>query len=281
MKTKKIRRRAASAGRYLLLSMIALFMLFPLIWMVSSSFKDITKIFEYPPKLIPRPFKPENYIEIFRVQPHFPRYFWNSFYIAVVVTAGTCVIASLGGYAFAKIRFPFSDGIFLMLLSAMMIPTEVTAVPLYEWFTRLGLINTHIPLILPAIFASGSMFGLFLMRQHFLTIPHELVEAAKIDGCSQPGIFILVMMPMSKSALSTLCIMTFLNRWNEFFEPLIYLNSSRLYTLPLALSMLSDSQTTEWSLIMVASVLASIPLLVVFFAAQNKFIDSIAMSGIK
>ena len=281
MKTKKTRRRVALFARYLVLSAVALFMLFPLIWMVSSSFKDITKIFEYPPKMLPRPFKPENYLEIFRVQPLFPRYFWNSFYIAVVVTAGTCVIASLGGYAFAKIRFPFSDGIFLMLLSAMMIPTEVTAVPLYEWFTKLGLINAHIPLILPAIFASGSMFGLFLMRQHFLTIPNELVEAAKIDGCSQPKIFFSVMMPMSKSALSTLCIMTFLNRWNEFFEPLIYLNSSKLYTLPLALSMLSDGQTTEWSLIMAASVLASIPLLVVFFAAQNKFIDSIAMSGIK
>lgn len=281
MKNKKRKNLLGMIGHYLILTLVALFMLFPLIWMVSSSFKDITKIFSYPPQLIPRPFKPENYIEIFRIQPHFPRYFWNSLYIATVVTTGTCVIASLGGYAFAKIRFPFRDGIFLMLLSAMMIPTEVTAVPLYEWFTRLGLINTHIPLILPAIFASGSMFGLFLMRQHFLSIPGELLEAARIDGCSQPRIFFSVMMPISKSSLSTLCIMTFLNRWNEFFEPLIYLNSSKLYTLPLALSMLSDNQTTEWSLIMVASVLASIPLLIVFFVAQNKFIDSIAMSGIK
>lgn len=281
MKVNKRKKYIGLFFRHLLLIALAILFLFPFIWMLSSSFKSITKVFEFPPSLIPSPFMPENYIRLFEVQPHFPLYYWNSLYIAVLVTAGTAIIASLAGYAFAKIKFPFAGPIFLVLLCGMMIPTEVTAIPLFEWFTKLGMVNTHLPLILPAIFSSGSTFGMFLMRQHYLSIPTEIIEAAKIDGCSQPRIFFTIMFPMSTSAISALCIMTFLNRWNEFFEPLIYLNSSKLYTLPLALSMFADGNGTEWTLIMAASVLATLPLLIVYFIGQRKFIDSIAMSGIK
>lgn len=281
MRSSRSKKIISLALRHLLLILLALLCMFPFLWMVSGSLKDITKIFAFPPTLIPSPLVFENYTRIFEVQPNFPLYYWNSLYIAFVVTAGTVVVSSLGGYAFAKIHFPLANAIFLVLLCGMMIPTEVTAIPLFQWFTKLGMINSHLPLILPAIFASGSMFGLFLMRQHYLTVPNEICEAAKLDGCSQPRIFISLMLPMSTSAISALCIMTFLNRWNEFFEPLVYLNSSRLYTIPLALSMFADGNGTEWTLIMVASVLSTLPLLIVFFFCQKKFVDSIALSGVK
>jgi multiple sugar transport system permease protein len=252
-----------------------------MIWMISCSFKDLNKIFEFPPSLIPVPFRPGNYIALFKVQPNFPRYYWNSSYIALLVTGCTVFVGALAGYAFAKLKFPGRDFIFIILLSAIMIPHEVTAIPLYQWFGKLRMINTHYPLILPAILGGGGVMGLFLMRQHFLSIPDEIVDAAKIDGCNPFMTFLYILFPMSTSTLSALCIMTFLNTWNDFFTPLIYLNSNKLYTLPLALSLLTDGTSTDWNLIMVAAVIATVPMLVVFFMAQDKFINSIAISGLK
>jgi multiple sugar transport system permease protein len=267
--------------RYFVLTTLALIFLIPLIWMISCSFKDVTKIFEFPPRFIPKPFRPENYIELFKVQPQFPLYYWNSIYITVLVTGCTLFVGALAGYAFAQLRFPGRNAIFLVLLSSIMIPPEVTSIPLYQWFGKLKMINTHYPLILPSILGGGGVMGLFLMRQHFLSIPEEITDAARIDGCTPFGAFVKILFPMSTSTLSALCIITFINQWNDFFKPLIYLNSSKLYTLPLALSLLSDGTATDWNLIMVAAVLATVPLLIVFFVAQDKFINSIALSGLK
>lgn len=266
---------------YFLLSIVSLIIVFPFLWMVVTSLKDTTKIFEFPPQLLPHPVVFENYLQIFIVQPNFPLYYYNSLYIALIVTIGTAIVASLAGYSFAKLSFPFKNTIFIILLSSMMIPTEATAIPLFIWMTKLKMVNTHFPLIVPAILGSGGMFGLFLMRQYFITIPIDMDEAAKIDGCNPWQIYFRIMLPMSAPAVASLSLITFLNRWNEFFEPLIYLSSNKLFTLPLALSMFTDQNGTQWNLVMVASVLSTVPLLLVFFFAQKQFIESIAMTGLK
>ncbi len=279
----KLTRRGRLASRsltYLLLGVITAFTLVPFFWMVTTSLKHQTKIFLFPPQWLPSPVVWQNYVDVFERQP-FHLYFFNSAYIGIVVTVGTCVFASLAGYAFAKLRFPFKNVIFLTLLSSMMIPTEVTAIPLFQWMSALRLVDTHFPLIVPPMLGAYGMFGVFLLRQFFITVPSDLDEAAKIDGCTPWTTFWRIMFPLCVPALSTLCIFVFLHSWNEFFEPLIYLSSSDLYTLPLALSLFTDQSGTEWHLLMAASVIATLPLLVVFFFAQKRFIEGVAMTGIK
>jgi multiple sugar transport system permease protein len=266
---------------YSFLSVVTIIIAGPFYWMISTSLKDSTKVFSMPPQLIPNPLVFENYVEIFKVQPNFPLYYFNSIYIAVLVTVGTALVASLGGYSFAKIDFPFRGLIFLIFLSGMMIPTEATVIPLFDWMSKLKWTNTHLPLIIPAILGSGGMFGLFMMRQYFITIPNDIDEAAKIDGCNPWVIYYRIMLPMAAPALGSLSLLTFLTNWNEFFTPLIFLSSDKLYTIPLALSLFTDQTGTQWNLVMVASVLATLPLLLIFFLAQKQFIDSIALSGIK
>lgn len=264
---------------YLLLCSVTLVIAAPFIWMVITSLKAPTKVFEFPPKLIPDPIVFYNYVEIFKVQPNFSLYYYNSLYIAILVTAGTAIVSSLAGYSFAKLRFPFKGAIFLMLLSSMMIPTEATAIPMFSWMTKLKLTNTHFPLIVPPIL--GGTFGLFMMRQYFITIPSEIDEAAKVDGCNPWKTYTLIMLPMAAPAIASLSLITFLGSWNDFFGPLIYLSSSKLYTLPLGVSMFTTEAGSQWNLIMVASVLATVPLLTVFFFTQKQFIESISMTGVK
>lgn len=274
-------RRVFSGGlSYVFLILIAVICLVPFLWMLTTSLKTKENIFVFPPQWFPSPIRWENFVEIFKVMP-FETYFFNSTYIAIIVTAGTCLFGALAGYGFAKLEIPFKNVLFLLLLSSMMIPTEVTAIPLFYWMSKLSLVNTHIPLILTPMLGAGGMFAVFLFRQFFITIPDELDEAAKIDGCTPFKTFWRIMLPLSGPAMATVVIFTFLNAWNEFFEPLIYLNSSKLYTLPLALAMFTTEAGTEWHLLMAASVLASLPLLIVFFLAQRRFIEGLAMTGIK
>ncbi|TBL77271.1 carbohydrate ABC transporter permease [Paenibacillus thalictri] len=266
--------------KYALLSVISLIILVPFYWMVSSSLKTFQHVLSFPPQWIPNPLHWSNYADLFVKQP-FHLYLFNSLYIAAAVTAGTCVLAALAGYAFAKIAFPWKNAIFLTLLSSMMIPTEVTTIPLFTWLSKVGLVDTHFPLIVPPMLGAGGMFGVFLCRQFFLGIPSDLDEAAKIDGCTPWKTFYRIMLPLATPAMATLSILTFLHSWNEFFEPLVYLNSSKLYTIPLALSLFTSDSGTEWHLVMAASVVATVPLLTVFFFAQKKFIEGIAMTGLK
>ncbi len=273
-------RNSGKPARYLLLIAVSVVMLFPYVWMILTSLKDYANIFLYPPQWWPQPIAWDNYVELFAKRP-FHLYLYNSIYIGIVATIGTCLFAAMAGYAFARLQFPFKNVIFLILLSSMMIPTEATTIPLFIWMSKLGLVDTHFPLIFPQMLGAGGMFGVFLMRQFFITVPKDLMEAAKIDGCGYWRIFYAVMMPLAFPMLSTLSVITFLHSWNEFFEPLVYLNSSRLFTVPLALSLFTTEAGTEWHLIMAASVVATFPLLAVFFAAQRKFIEGVAMTGIK
>jgi multiple sugar transport system permease protein len=267
-------------GVYSGLTLVSLLMLFPFFWMVSTSLKKESAVFQFPPQWIPDSVQWSNYAAVFTKMP-FGTYFFNSVYIAVIVTAGTCLVSAMAGYGFAKIQFPFRNTIFLCLLGGMMIPTEVTAIPLFTWMSKLHLVDTPIPLIFPPMLGAGAMFGAFVIRQFYITVPDEIDEAAKIDGCTPWRTFIMIMLPLATPALATVSIFTFLERWNEFFEPLIYLNSKELFTLPLGLAMLTTEAGVDWPLLLAASTLATIPLLLVFFFAQNKFIEGIANTGLK
>jgi multiple sugar transport system permease protein len=267
-------------GVYAVLVILAVPALFPFWWMLTTSLKEPSQIFVFPPQLVPAPVRWANYLDVLRTQP-FHLYYWNSLYIATTVTLGTCMLASLAGYGFARLRFPLRNALFVLLLSALMVPVEVTAVPMFMLMKTLGLVNTHVPLIVPPILGAGSVFGVFLMRQFFLTLPVELEEAAKLDGLSPFATFWRIILPLAQAPLATLAIFTFLASWNEFFDPLIYLNSKPLYTLPLALALYTDEAGTAWHLLMAASVLATLPLVLVFFVAQKRFIEGIAMTGLK
>ncbi|MDY4581565.1 MAG: carbohydrate ABC transporter permease [Candidatus Faecousia sp.] len=278
----KLRRRHAviSALKYTILIIISLLLLFPFYWMVITSLKDSTQIFVFPPELFPKKITFENFRELFSHMKFF-RYMWNSLLVSGVNSLCIVVIAGITAYAFAKMKFAGRDVIFLFFLAGLMIPVEVITVPLYFLLGKIGWVDKLISLMVPSIFGSAGVFGLFILRQFFITVPDELIEAARIDGCSHLGIVFRIVMPMAKSAIATVVIFTFANCWNEFFQPLIFLSSQENFTLPLGLAMFSDEGGTKWHLVMAASTLATIPLLSVFYMCQNKFIDSMAMSGIK
>lgn len=266
--------------RYIVLTLIALFMIAPFVWMVTTSLKEYSKVLLFPPQIFPNPIAWENYVELFSQQP-FHKYLFNSFFVSTSVTIGTIIFASIAGFAFAKIKFRGSNALFLLILSGMMMPVEVTGIPLFIGFVKLGVVDSHIPLIIPQIFGYGGAFGVFLMRQFYITVPTELMEAAKIDGCNPFKTFIKIMLPLSTSVIATLIIFTFLNNWNEIFLPLIYLSSSELYTVPLALSLFTTENGVQWHLIMAAATVSTLPMLILFFVAQKKFMESLSMSGIK
>lgn len=255
-------------------------MMTPFIWMVSTSLKQPADVFVFPPQLIPSPVRWANYADVLESIP-FHLFFGNSVYIALLVTAGTVFFASMAGYSFARIPFWGRSFVFLLLLSTMMIPNEVIAIPMFLFMRELGWINTHLPLIVLPIFGAGGVFGVFVMRQFFMSIPKELEEAAMIDGCSRMRIYAMIMLPLARPAIATLIIFTFLTSWNDFFDPLIFINDRELMTLPLALSLFTDESGTSWHLLMSASVMATLPLLIVFFFAQKQFIEGVSMTGLK
>jgi len=279
----RYRSRRVSPGsivRYALLTAISVVMILPFVWMLSTSLKEPSDIFVFPPKWIPSPIRWANYSEVLDAIP-FGRFYWNSVYIAALVTVGTVLFASLSGYAFARIPFVGRNAVFLLLLSTMMIPHEATSIPMFLFMRELNFLNTHVPLIIVPIFGAGGVFGIFVMRQFFLTLPKELEEAAMIDGCSRVGIYGRIMLPLAGPAIATLTIFTFLTCWNEFYDPLIFLNDRNLMTIPLGLSLFTDEAGTAWHHLMAASVMATLPLLIVFFFAQKQFIAGVAMTGLK
>lgn len=282
MRTKKhwSARQKENTAKYLIMGLVSLLVLFPYYWMVCTSLKTPARIFVTPPQWWPDPVKWGNYADLF-TRSHFGVYLWNSFKVASLTTLGTVVVAALAAYGLAKIKFPGRNFFFLLFLSAMMLPVEVLTVPTFLGLARFHLTNSHFALIVPQIFGMGGAFGIFMMRQYFITVPGELIEAAKIDGCAQPLIFGRIVLPMASSTIASLVIYTFFNAWNDYFLPLIYLNSSEKYTSTLALSLFSNEVGTTWNYVMAASVVSTLPLLVVFFCAQKKFIESLAMSGIK
>jgi multiple sugar transport system permease protein len=266
---------------YGLLCVLAVPFVFPTWWMVTSSVKPISQIFAFPPDLIPPAMDFSTYADVFRLQP-FAQQYWNSAYIAAVVTIGTMAVASLAGYAFARIKFPGANLLFMLVLTGLLIPSEVTIVPLFQMFLKWGMINTHWPLILVPIFGAPSVFATFVMRQFFIALPVELEEAARVDGLGRFKIFWTIALPLARPALAAVAIFTFLHSWNLYLEPIVFLTSPQNYTLPQALTQYVDVyQGPMWNIQLAAATLTAIPVLLVFIFAQRQFIEGLAHTGLK
>ncbi|GAA4175137.1 carbohydrate ABC transporter permease [Gryllotalpicola koreensis] len=266
---------------YVCLGIAAIPFLFPTYWMIASSLKTITDIFATPPTLWPTSPSFAGYAKAFTFQP-FARQYFNSIYIAVVVTVVTMLISSLAGYAFARIRFRGQNLLFVVVLLGLLIPSEVTIVPLFQIFEKLGMINTHWPLLLVTSLGAPSVLATFIMRQFFIALPGELEEAARIDGLGRPGIWWFVAMPLARSALAAVAIFTFLNAWNLYLEPTVYLSSPGLFTLPEALTHYVDPYSGPmWNVQLAAATMTALPVLIVFVIAQRQFVEGLAQTGLK
>jgi len=262
---------------HIILAFGAITMIAPFIWMVSTSLKSLNEVFVFPPTLFGESLRWNNYLQISDRFP-FSIFFLNSLKIAVLVTAGQLFTCSLGGYSFARLRFPGRDIIFLLYLATLMIPYFVIVIPIFIMMRSFGWVDTHYALIVPGLF---SAFGTFLMKQFFLTIPRELEDAAKIDGCTPFGIYRRIFLPLSKPALAALGIFTFMWSWNDFLAPLIFLNTITKRTIPLGLAVMQGLYSTDWPSLMAASVLSVMPIIIVFLCAQEFFVKGITLSGLK
>lgn len=264
---------------YILLIAVAGLMLFPFLWLVSSSLKSQVQIFAYPPEWIPNPPIWQNYVDAMTFRP-FHIYLRNSIAIATLNVIAVVLTSSLCAYGFARIRFWGREFWFSIVIATLLLPSIVTLVPQFIIFTRLGWIDTILPLTVP-IFFGGGAFNIFLLRQFFRTIPEELADAARIDGCSEFGIYWRVMMPLSKPALITVAIFTFLASWNDLIGPLVYLRTPDTYTVAIGLAQFRGALTTRWDLQMAAATVMVLPVVVLFFFAQRYFIKGIVMTGLK
>ena len=263
---------------YLIVAVGGALMIVPFLWMLSTSLKTTVQSMAFPPEWWPRPFVWENYTRIYEYMPFFT-FLFNSVKIVFFVLIGQLFTCSLAGYAFAKLRFPGRKTLFLVLLSTMMIPSQVTLIPVFVIMKFLGWINTHYALIVPAFF--GSVFGTFLLRQFFLGLPNDLEDAARIDGCSPFAIYWRIMLPLAKPSLATLAIFTFMGTWNDFMRPLIYLSDMDKMTLPVGLALLSNHQDIRIPLIMAGAMLSLLPILILYIFGQKYFVRGIALTGIK
>ena len=265
--------------RYLLLLGVAALMVGPFLWMVSTSMMDQTDIFRYPPRWFPAELNLKNYRAIMEILP-LGRMLLNSFTIALSATLGQLISCTLAAYAFARMRFRGHTVLYFILLATMMIPPQVTMIPVFLIMKQLGLIDTLYALIVPAFF--GGAFGTFLLRQFFSTIPPDLEDAARIDGCGRFRILWRIVLPLSRPALVTLGLFTFMTYWNDLLGPVIYLSSVGKATLTIGLANLqSDVMTTRYDLLMAGSVLSVLPILILFIFGQRWFVRGIAMTGLK
>lgn len=262
---------------HLLLYAMAFVTVAPFLWMLLASFKELGEILQYPPTWIPRNVILDNFTGAFEAAP-FGRFYMNSLFVASAVTLGQLFTCSLAAYAFARLQFPGRDILFYVFLGTMMIPGQVTMIPAFMVLHWLGWIDTYAALIVPGL---ASAFGTFLLRQFFLTIPRDLEDAAAIDGCSRFGVLWRIILPLSRPALATLAIFTFMYIFNDFLWALIVVSSEELKTVQLGLAIFRDRYQTDWGQLMAASVTATVPILLVFFFAQKYFIRGITLSGLK
>ena len=284
-KAVKAKKRVKNLGgkilAYMLLSVGAITMIGPFLWMVTTSLKEPGQVFSFQKnwweEWIPTTFVWRNYLNPWKVVP-FARFYFNSIFIAVCVTIAQVGTSAMAAYAFARLRFPGREKMFFGYLSTMMVPGAVTMIPVFILLRYLGWIDSYKALILPAAFTA---YGTFMLRQFFLTLPTDLEDAAKIDGCSYLGIFWRIILPLSKPALATLTTFTFMGTWMNFMWPLIVLNSHEKFTLPVGLAYFQSLHHTDWTLLMAASVMMIVPILLVFIFNQRFFVEGIKLTGIK
>jgi len=262
---------------YTVLITFGLTMLVPFLWMLSTSLKESSQIFTASIQMWPKPFVFKNYIEAWNAIP-FGKFYINSIFVAVCVTIGQVVTSSMAAYAFSRLKFPGRDKLFFAYLATMMIPGMVTMIPVFILLKMFNWLDTFKALILPSIFTA---YGTFMLRQFFMTLPSELEDAAKIDGCSLWRIYWQIILPLSKPAIATLATFTFLANWQSFVWPLIVTSSEKMKTLPIGLSYFQDIYTTNWTYLMAGSVIVLVPALLVFIFNQRYITEGIALSGIK
>jgi len=257
---------------------LGLFFALPFYWLASTAVKPDAQIFAMPPVWMPHPAHWENYGRALTTIP-FAQYTWNTLRICVLTVLGTVVSCSLVAYSLAKLRWRGRDLVFASLIATMLLPGQVTMIPTFTIFRWLHWIGTPLPLIVPSFF--GTAFSIFLLRQFFLTIPNELSDAARIDGCTEFGIYRLVILPLARPALVTVGLFAFIGAWNDFLGPLLYLNDERSYTLSMGLQRFVSQHGAEWALLMAASTVMTLPIVVLFFFAQRTFIQGVTLTGIK
>ena len=277
LKSKRFQNVAIKSVIYAFLFLGAISIAIPYVWMFVTSIKPIEEIQSYPPSFIVKHPTILPYQDLFRLIPIL-RYIWNSIYVSATVTIANIFFCSLAGYAFAKQRFWGRDKIFFVLLGSLMIPWQVNLISGFILMRKLGWLNSYNALIVPSM---AGVFGVFLCRQFIMSIPNDLIDTAKIDGCSEFTIYRLVILPLIKPVLATLAIVTFLQQWNNFIWPLIVINSSHMRTLPLALAVLNGEFGTRFGMIMAGAVVATTPMLIVFLLLQKYFMEWIAMTGLK
>ncbi|USB31819.1 carbohydrate ABC transporter permease [Paenibacillus sp. YPG26] len=273
---RTIRSKWAAALLYLVLIGLSLLLLTPLFWMLSTSLKSMQEIMSYPPTLLPKVIHFENYKHAWE-KGNFARYTLNTLLLAGIGVLSHVLSNTFVAYGFAKIRFPGKRLLFAVMLGTMMIPSFVTLIPQYILFSKLSWINTYYPLTVPGFF--GSAFQIFLIRQFFMTIPNELIEAGKVDGASHFRIWWQLMLPLSLPVIATVAIMTFQGAWNDFTGPLIYINSESLFNLQIGLQSFKGTESTQWHYLMAGSVIVLLPVVLLFFFFQRYFIEGMNITA--
>jgi len=271
-------RLVRTAAIYATLVLFGLIFLLPFVWMLSTSVKPNDQVFVYPPQWIPHPILWDNYVDALTEVP-FLNYFRNTLFISGMTIVGNLLSCSLVAYGFSRVRWIGRDAVFLIVLATMMLPTATTLVPLYVIFRKLGWMGTFNPLVVPPFF--GTAFFIFLLRQFFMTIPMDLSDAARIDGENEFGIFWRIILPLSKPALATVALFSFLWSWSDFFGPLIFLTNEHLYTISLGLVQFQSRYDTAWGQVMAASTVFTLPVLILFFVSQRQFVEGITVTGLK
>jgi multiple sugar transport system permease protein len=270
--------RAGRIAPMVLLVVLAAMYLTPFVWMISTSFKTLPQSLASPPVIIPDPITLKPFTDAL-TKMNYALAFRNTLIYAVPAVIGTVVSCSLVAYGFALIQWRGRNIVFLVVLATMMLPSQVTLIPLYVIYAKLGWINTYLPLLVPTFL--GSPFFIFLLRQFFLGMPKELIDAARLDGASELRILATIVAPLSAPALITVGILTFIDKWNDFYGPLIFLQKPELHPLSLAVQVFQTQHGTDWPVLMAASVLVAAPLVVLYFVAQRKFIEGITLTGLK
>lgn len=273
-----MRRRLGYTALYAILAIFSLFMLLPFAFALTGSLKPEIEIFAIPMNWLPSAFQWRNYLLPFQ-QANFGRYFLNSAIVALVQTLAPLVLCSLAGYSLAKFEYPGRTLIFLFILSTIMLPLQVTIVPLFIIIKELGWVNSYAGLIVPGL---ASTFGTFLMRQFFLSVPSEYMDAARIDGASEPRIFWSVMLPMCRPALSALAVFSFTGSWNSFLWPLVVINQDAMRTMPLGIVFyIGEQRAPQYGQLLAVAIIATLPVLVLFLVLQRAFIQGATVSGLK
>ncbi len=263
--------------RFLILTGLGLTMVLPFIWMVTTALMSDAEVYQFPPTFLPETWRWSNFAEALTMQP-FGRFFFNSIVVSLLATAGQLLFCSMAAYAFARLRFPWRDRLFAVYLSTMMVPAIVTIIPSFLIISSFGWMNSYQALVSPAV---SSVWGIFLLRQFFLSIPRELEDAARMDGAGDLAVFFRVILPLSRPALATLAIFAFMGSWKDFLWPLLVTNRIDMRTVEVGIAGFNSMYATDWPHQMAAAVVVLIPVVVIFLLAQKHFVRGITMTGLK